>query len=186
MVKQIFPALAFAILTSLTATPVFAQSDASDVFDIQPVPLVPVDPTEFDFTGVWEYVTSGHTVSGVCNAPGNLMSGLLDIQVAGGVVSLKLVSGAVCDPASMCDYTGEVGAGYLLVSNTGTVDDEGGEVTNALQLFFLNENQGFGQGGSYYLHPKGYECRWSYDFYYIHPELDEDGNPKLGVSSIYN
>ncbi|MFZ1470749.1 MAG: hypothetical protein WAT09_17500 [Paracoccaceae bacterium] len=77
-----FPAIAVAVVTAV-ASPVFAQEGG---LDIPTVPLVSpndlgmgktVNPASFDTTGVWEYASSNHTVSGVCPNPGTAMSGLL-------------------------------------------------------------------------------------------------------------
>ena len=172
-----FPAIAVALAAAF-ASPVFAQDGG---LDIPTVPLVSpdaegmektVDPASFDTSGVWEYSTSNHTVSGVCPDPGNAMSGLLEIAASGGDVSLTLVSGATCNPEWVCNYSGQVETGYLVFSNTGIVDDEGGKITNTLQMIFADPEAGFGRGGSYYLHPEGYECHWSYDITFHRPSFD--------------
>ncbi len=173
------PAMAVVVMAALAGS-VFAQDGD---LDIPPFRLISpddegvsdrADPANFDFSGVWEYATRGHTVSGMCNNPGEAMSGLLEIGTSGGDVSLTLVSGAVCKPASMCDYTGRIQNRYVIVSNTDRVDDEGGEVTNALQLIFVGEETGFGRGGSYYLHPEGYECQWDYEIFFHRPDVEGD------------
>ena len=172
-------AIAVAVLAAF-AGPVFAQDGG---LDIPTVPLVPpdaegmsdrADPAGFDISGVWEYATSNHTVSGICNNPGSAMSGLLEIAASGGDVSLTLVSGAICNPGWVCAYTGGIEDHSVIVSNTGTVDDEGGEVTNALQLIFVGQEAGFGRGGSYYLHPEGYQCQWSYEIFFHRPDVEGD------------
>lgn len=128
------------------------------------VPLVPpgISADTFDFSGSWNYSTSNHNVSGQC-PNGTPMSGAIAITHANAAVGLMISSGATCDPGSMCMFDGAIDeSGQLLVSNTDTVDEEGGEATNAMRLFFLSEELGAGFVASGYVHPKGFECQWSH------------------------
>lgn len=129
--------------------------------DIEPTPI-PLDPSTVDFAGTWQYSTANHTVSGAC-PNGSAMDGTLAITRNGAEVELMITSGAVCDPASMCIYSGGIDDEYLLVSNTDTVDDEGGSATNALRLHFYSAAEGRGVSSSRYVHPSGFECQWSHD-----------------------
>lgn len=129
--------------------------------DIEPTPI-PLDPSMVDFAGTWQYSTSNHRVSGDC-PNGSALDGTLAITRNGTEVGLMVMSGAVCNPASMCMYSGGIDDEYLLVSNTDTVDDEGGSATNALRLHFYSAAEGQGVSSSSYVHPKGFECQWSHD-----------------------
>ena len=128
--------------------------------DAEPVPI-PLDPSTVDFSGTWNYATSNHTVSGDC-PNGSPMDGTLAITQTGSEVGLMVMSGAVCNPASMCMYDGAIDDEYLLVSNTDTVDEEGGSATNALRLHFYSASEGRGESSSSYVHPEGFECQWSH------------------------
>lgn len=140
---------------ALSALPALSQQD------VPPEPI-PVDPAMIDISGTWSYSTSNHQVSGDCPA-GTPMAGTLSISTDGGAVGLMLETGARCDPAAMCMFDGAVADGAVLVSNTATVDDEGGSATNAMQLFFSSPGAGRGSVSSRYVHPKGFECQWSHD-----------------------
>jgi hypothetical protein len=150
--------------TSLTLATVLAlalcatSSLAQEKTDPTPIPL---DPSTVDFTGTWNYSTSNHKVSGDC-PNGSPMDGTLAITQTGNEVGLMVTSGAVCNPASMCMYSGGIDDEYLLVSNTDTVDDEGGSATNALRLHFYSSSEGRGESSSSYVHPKGFECQWGH------------------------
>ncbi|WP_324754299.1 hypothetical protein [Roseovarius sp. Pro17] len=128
---------------------------------IPPVSLgIPAD--KFDFTGTWNYSTSNHNVSGRC-PNGKPMSGTMQITHSGAAVGLMISSGATCNPGSMCIFDGAIDSGgQVTVSNTDTVDEEGGEATNAMRLFFLSEELGAGLAASGYVHPDGFECQWSH------------------------
>lgn len=144
-----------------------------------PVPIVPksaddaIDPTSFDISGVWEYATYGHSVAGDCPV-GHAFSGIFVLAKEGNAVSLVFETGAKCDPASMCNFTGQYEDGFVSVSVTDTVDEEGGEATSALALYFFSETHGSGNGGSRYTHPKGFECEWSYKFDFHRPVVKDD------------
>ena len=122
--------------------------------DIPTVPLVKlIDPKLIKITGSWNYEmvsSGGPPASGRCSITGG----------KGGYI-LVLLSGAVCKPASMCTFTGELSGNTSILSNTDTVDNEGGTATNAMRLtVFSNELIG-GEGSSRYVHPEGYEKQWS-------------------------
>ena len=124
----------------------------------EPSPI-PVDPSKVDFTGVWTYTVTPMSIVGMC-PPGVPASGELSIAVAGDVVTLTFLSGRTCSPPSMCTFTGRVEEGQIMVSNNAVVDDEDGEATNAMALFFSSDSNGWGRGSSRYLHPSGFECVW--------------------------
>ena len=127
--------------------------------DIELVPI-PLDPSIVDINGVWNYTVTPTGSSGVC-PPDPGASGQLSITVVGSVITLEFLSGRVCSPPSMCIFEGEVVDGkQILVSNIDIVDNEGGEATNAITLFFSSDKNGWGSGGSRYIHPDGYECVW--------------------------
>lgn len=158
--------LTVAICTALLTHPVLAQDD------ITPVPI-PVDPALIDISGVWVFSSSNHTVSGSCPV-GTPMVGTLSIAKEEGAVSLQLLSGAMCNPVSMCSYSGEILESSILVSNGDEVDDEEGEVFNALNLFFYSEAKGAGNASSRYIHPKGFECHWEYSLKLSRPKQEQN------------
>ncbi len=127
------------------------------------IPLVrlPIDPSTIDISGDWSYSTSDHQVSGKCPA-GTPMTGILAIAEKENAIDVVVRSGAVCRPASMCSYTGEIKGVDVVVSNIDTVDDEGGSATNAMRLYFFSDTSGGGQVSSRYIHPGGFECAWSH------------------------
>lgn len=158
-------ALAVATCTSLFAYPLTAQDLPESV------PL-PVDAATIDYSGIWAFSSANHTVSGRC-PNGTPMVGTLSISQMDGAISLQLLSGAKCDPASMCSYTGEIREGNIVVSNNDIVDDENGEVTNAMNLFFYSDAKAGGNVSSRYLHPKGFECNWEYNLDLTRPKIQD-------------
>ncbi len=126
--------------------------------DIKPVPL-PIPPQKINLTGTWKYTSSGQKVTGKC-PPGKSQSGTMKIVQNGKQVSLSYTSGAVCKPASVCHYTGALDGNNLTATNHAVVDDEGGEVVNALGLVIMSNKSANGTSSSRYTHPKGFECHW--------------------------
>ncbi len=155
-------ALAVTVCASMAAFPTYAQNTPD------PVPI-PVDAATLDFSGIWAFSSANHTVSGRC-PNGTPMVGTLSIGQQDGAISLQLLSGTACDPASMCSYAGEIQLGNVVVSNNDVVDDENGEVTNAMNLFFYSGAKAGGNVSSRYLHPNGYECVWEYNLELTRPE----------------
>lgn len=158
--------LAIAACASLTTLPSFAQDTPDSV-------PIPVDAATVDFSGIWAFSSANHTVSGSC-PNGTPMVGTLSIAQQDGAISLQLLSGAACDPVSMCSYSGEILEGNVVVSNNDIVDDENGEVTNAINLFFYSEASAGGNVSSRYLHPKGFECIWEYSLDLTRPGEKQD------------
>ena len=130
----------------------------------QEIPSVPltklIDPKLINITGTWNYSSSASVVTGVC-PPGGPASGTCTITKSGDTYTLKILSGRVCKPASMCTFTGQLSGNSLTLSNTDTVDSERGAVTNALGLMVVNNEFIDGRSSSRYVHPQGYECQWS-------------------------
>lgn len=166
---MIRPARLAALLIAL-ALPAGAQ-------DIPLVPLAPpdlgdrADAANIDLAGTWEFATSNHQGGCPGSGPGFAMGGLIDIAAQGGALRAQIVSGAGCDPASMCSFTGEIVKGDLILWNSDVVDDEGGKVTNTLHLIFINDSIAQGVGGALYLHPKGMSCIWNWDMMMHRPEM---------------
>ncbi len=133
-----------------------AYSKAGD--DIKTEPL-PISPKKIDLTGTWKYTSSGHKVTGKC-PPGKPLAGTMKIVQKGKQVSLSYTSGAVCNPASVCNYSGVLKDNQLTASNTAVVDEEGGQVVNALGLVIMSNKSAHGTSSSRYTHPKGFECHW--------------------------
>ena len=130
----------------------------------QEIPSVPltklIDPKLINITGTWNYSSSASVVTGVC-PPGGPASGTCTITKSGDTYTLKILSGRVCKPASMCIFTGQLSGNTLTLSNTDTVDSERGSVTNALGLTVVSNEFIDGRSSSRYVHPQGYECQWS-------------------------
>lgn len=122
--------------------------------DIPTVPLTkPIDPKLINITGTWHYEmisSGGPPAAGTCSLTGGK-----------GGYTLVLQSGAVCKPKSMCTFTGELTGNTLILSNTDTVDNEGGSVTNAMRLFVQSNEFIHGNGSSRYVHPEGYQKHWT-------------------------
>ena len=173
------PARLAALLTAL-ALPAQAQ-------DIPLVPLVPpdlgsrADAGAIELTGLWEFATSNHQGGCPGSHAGFAMGGLMEISQGGGALAMQIVSGATCDPATMCSFTGEIAQGDLILWNSGVVDDEGGTVTNTLHLVFANDSLAQGVGGALYHHPR-LDCLWSWDILMHRPELDDAGNWRPGAA----
>ncbi len=150
--KKIFLLIAAAMLI---AAPL-ATSFAAD--DIKPVPI-PIPPNKIDLSGTWNYTSTLPQVTGQCPA-GAPASGTLKISQKGKAVTLQYTSGAVCKPKSVCKYDGSLSGNQLTLSNHTVVDDEGGNVTNALGLVVASNESINGRASSRYLHPGGMECHW--------------------------
>lgn len=163
----------------MAALPLAAQ-------DIDLVPLVPpdlgdrADAGNIDLNGTWEFATSNHQGGCPGSGAGFAMAGLMEIAQADTAISMQIVSGAVCDPASMCSFTGEIADGDLILWNSDTVDDEGGKVTNTLHLVFQNDSLAQGVGGSLYVHPK-MSCTWGWNMMAHRPEV-KDGEWTPGAA----
>ena len=142
----------------LSGSSVFSQDD------IPLVPLVkPINPKLIKISGTWNYNATMPTVQGMC-PPGGPASGTLTISKGSGVRPYILVfqSGRVCNPASLCTFNGTLSGNELVFVNEAKVDDEGGEVTNAIRLTVLTNELANGNASSRYVHPDGMECQWSY------------------------
>jgi hypothetical protein len=119
-----------------------------------------IEPRLINITGTWNYTSSASVVTGVC-PPGGPASGTCTITKSGNVYTLVIKSGRVCNPASMCTFTGQLSGNVLTLSNTDTVDSERGTATNALGLLIVSNEFIDGRSSSRYVHPQGYECQWS-------------------------
>lgn len=156
-------AWAVALICVLTV-PTLARSED----DMPPQPL-PRNAEDVKYTGTWRYATSNHQVSGACPA-GQAMAGTLTITQEDALAQVLIVSGAVCNPAFSCVYSGVIEQGDLLVANSGIVDDEGGKVTNELRLYFFSDESGGGESTSAYTHPGGFACQWSHNLQLMREE----------------
>lgn len=126
---------------------------------IEPVPI-PIEPSRIDLNGQWLYTRSAASVSGMCPA-GNPASGTISISQAGPQVSLSIVSGSVCNPGAVCQFSGALNENQLIVGNSATVDEEGGKVTNTMSLVVMANDSMHGTSTSTYVHPKGFACSWN-------------------------
>lgn len=149
----------YAVRIVLTAFMLLSGSACWGSDSIEPVPI-PIEPDLIDLNGQWLYTRSGASVSGMCPA-GNPASGTISIAQTGSQVSLNIVSGSVCDPGSVCQFSGALDENQLVVGNSPTVDEEGGKVTNTMSLVVMANDSMHGTSTSTYVHPKGFACSWS-------------------------
>jgi len=140
------------------AAPFATVSAAGSGDDIKPVPI-PIPANKIDLSGTWNYSSSAQKVTGKCPA-GAPPSGTATIAQKGKAVTLKYTSGAVCVPPAVCSYTGSLDGNELTLNNHAVVDDEGGNVTNALGLVVGSNESINGMSSSRYVHPGGMECHW--------------------------
>ena len=148
-------AILLPLLVSLSMT-AHAQSPG------EPAPIgIDSDIADLDISGTWNYRTSNHRVSGKCPV-GTPMAGTLMISKEAAGLGLQVMSGARCEPASMCSYTGEINSGNALFSNVDDVDDEGGMASNAMNIHFSSNEGGWGVVSSSYTHPAGFGCQWTH------------------------
>jgi hypothetical protein len=144
---------AFVVFVSFS-TPVFAQ-ETEDIEE--PLPF-----EELNLNGTWNFSTPDLTVSGGCPA-GSPVSGTAAVTQQGTELTLQYVSGARCDPAAVCSYTGTIDkeSNELVFTNSVTVDDDRGTVTSAIVLAVYNNELMDGDGTNHYVHPQGFECQWN-------------------------
>lgn len=143
---------------------VFSLMMSGSIFaqEIPTVPLnKPINPKLINISGTWNYEASMPSVKGMCPA-GGPASGTCSLTKGGSGYTLVFLSGRVCKPASMCTFKGTLSGNELVLSNTDTVDKEGGSVTNALRLTVYTNGHLSGEGSSRYVHPEGFECQWSH------------------------
>jgi hypothetical protein len=107
------------------------------------------------------YATTNHTIKGTC-PPGKASSGACEIKESDKGFRLTLVTGSVCQPASMCVFFCQRSGDTVNCTNTDKVDDEGGMVTNKMNLKIGESGQAAGTGSSVYNHPGGFTCTWGY------------------------
>ena len=166
-------AMSLAFSAALPA-PLYAQSDD----DLPLVPLVPPDPA--DFGGLWDYSTGQPSVSGRCPAGSAIRGQLLiayDYDVPEnpenpmeGPITLDILSGSVCKPASLCHLGGVISGTGIAVGASAIVDDEHGEAIVAWSLWFESDKIGGGGATSNYTHPEGFSCDWAMDVRLTRPE----------------
>jgi len=162
---------------SATPLPLHAQQDSVGT-DLPLVPLVPPDPV--DFSGLWDYRTGQPSVSGRCPAGSALRGQLLiaydyDVpenpeNLMEGPVTVDILSGSVCDPASLCHLGGVISGTGIAVGASAIVDDEHGEAIVAWSLWFESDKIGGGGATSNYTHPEGFSCDWAMDVRLTRPE----------------
>ncbi|RPI79921.1 MAG: hypothetical protein EHM45_01005 [Desulfobacteraceae bacterium] len=121
----------------------------------------PIHPKLINIAGTWNYTLSAQAVTGMC-PPGPAASGTCVITKSKTGYTLVLKTGSRCEPKAVCRFTGSLAKNDLLLSNTATVDDEGGTATTAWVLTVFTNQHLSGKGSSRYLHPEGFECQWSY------------------------
>jgi len=149
-------------LLLLVAMPAWSQSAGE-------TPQIAVDPATTEVSGLWAYTTTAPSVTGKC-PPGPAMAGTLVINAQGNAAALVMQSGAVCNPAVMCLYSGTIEGPDMLFYTNAVVDDEGGQASTTMRLSFADAAHGGGEVSSAYLHPKGFECRWNFDITLSRPD----------------
>jgi len=110
-------------------------------------------------TGVWHFESPGATETGPC-PQGIDSSGTLEIKKEANGFSLHFTSGQVCKPAFTCQFLGDIQKDHLILSNHGVVDDEGGKVTNTLDITMTQKKSMTAESRSEYAHPSGIKCIW--------------------------
>lgn len=121
----------------------------------------PASAATYDLSGTWSFSTSGNWVTGVC-PKGADSTGTLQIAQTGDSFTMKILTGMVCSPASMCSYTGTiVGAAYT-ATNSAVVDNEGGKATNTITFAASSATAATGADSSTYVHPKT-TCTWGFN-----------------------
>jgi len=155
-------------LLAVTAAPAWAQYG-----HIPPAPIpIPVD--KLDLNGTWTFQTSHPTVTGGCPA-GDALSGTAAITQEGMEVTLSYLTGPECRPAAVCSYAGTLDEdNQFVVSNSVTVDDEGGKVSNEVHLTVFDNGLAKGTSTSHYVHPKGFECTWQMSVSFMREDKDSE------------
>jgi hypothetical protein len=155
-------------LLAITAAPAWAQYG-----DIPPAPIpIPVD--KLDLNGTWTFQTSEPTVTGDCPA-GTALSGTAAITQEGMNVTLKYLTGPNCRPAAVCSYAGTLDEdNQFVVSNSVTVDGEGGKVTSEIHLTVFDNGLAKGTATNHYVHPKGFECQWKMFVSFMREDKDNE------------
>ncbi len=110
--------------------------------------------------GGWFFRGSAPRVSGRC-PPGSAMMAAAHVDQQGQRVRLRYTLGITCTPPSVCQYEGSITGGRVKLTNTAVVDDEGGRVTNTLDLAIESNDRLSGTATSKYLHPDGIQCVWT-------------------------
>ena len=119
--------------------------------------------SDLDLSGPWNFTISNTKASGPCPAGPN-SSGICTIAQTGDQFHLEFVEGRVCKPDSMCTYEGTISGKEYNASNSATVDNEGGKVTNTIVFTASSAKAASGHGTSTYSHPGGMKCDWKFDF----------------------
>ncbi len=114
-------------------------------------------------SGVWKYKTSGHWVKGRCPAP-RPGKGKVKLTRKGSKLQVQVLSGMVCRPKSMCSFKGRRKGKLWVVSNSATVDKEGGKASNWLKFVVRTKKKLTGSANSEYKHPSGFTCKWGFKF----------------------
>lgn len=157
-------------LLAVTAAPAWAQYG-----HLQPTPTpTPIPVAKLDLNGTWTFETSEPTVTGGCPA-GNALSGTAAITQDGTAVTLKYLTGPRCRPPEVCSYAGSLDRdNQFVVSNSVTVDDEGGKVENEIDLTVINDGLAKGTATNHYIHPSGYQCLWTVDVSFMREDKDSE------------
>ena len=134
----------------------------------------PIPVANLDLNGTWTFQTSEPTVTGGCPA-GTALSGTADITQDRMQVTLKYLTGPTCRPAEVCSYAGTLDEdNQFVVTNSVTVDDEGGKVANEIHLTVVNNGLAKGTATNHYIHPSGYQCLWTMDVSFMREDKDNE------------
>lgn len=119
---------------------------------------------DLDPTGVWQVTRSNSKTVGLCPMGGD-GGGELTVEKTPGGLTLTYGEGMTCRPAEVCRLSGSKSEGTdtFSFSTTVPVDDEGGKVTNTVDLEFTSASSAAGTGSSKYVHPEGFSCTWTFD-----------------------
>ena len=120
------------------------------------------DAATLDLSGEWTYAASKCWNKGP-HPMGGDTTGTIKMTQKGAKVTLVVQTGRVCRPASMCVFAGKLKGKKLLVTNSATVDSEGGKAKNSIAVVFKDADRAAGKSKSSYRHPGGMGFTWGCD-----------------------
>ncbi|HJL17159.1 MAG TPA: hypothetical protein RMH99_15945 [Sandaracinaceae bacterium LLY-WYZ-13_1] len=109
------------------------------------------------WAGSYDATLTHRRVSGPCPATPR-QTGRATIEQRGSRVTLRLVSGFRCRPASACRFTGTASGGRVTLSNAGAADDEGG--TFSTEMVLRRSGAGLRAEGTSTYRMGPMRCRW--------------------------
>ncbi len=142
---------------------------------------LPDDPL-LDLSGNWTYSTTGDWVNGVCPS-GSPKSGAASIDQDSATFTLALITGAVCEPAEVCVFSGAVSGADYDGSNSVVVDDEGGTVTSFVGFAASSSTTAEGSYSATYV-LDDFSCQWGCDIDLVYAPEPSAGLLQLGSLGV--